>query len=101
MPPQHWLTFVKQQCHRDVRAYDALLDAEKKQTLACLGHDPSKASPDDFIKYYKACLGTLKEKLGKLQDQKIRELLSAYYTMQQGKNESVPDFAHRFSEVQH
>ena len=43
----------------------------------------------------------LKEKCRKLQDQKIRELLSAYYTMQQGKNESVPDFAHRFSGVQH
>ena len=41
MPPQHWLTFVKQQCHRDVRAYDAPLDAEKKHTLACLGPDPS------------------------------------------------------------
>ena len=31
----------------------------------------------------------------------MRELSSAYYTIQQGKNESVPDFAHRFSEVQH
>ena len=99
VPPQHWLTFVKQQCHRDVRAYDALLDAEKKHTLACLGPDPSNASPDDFIKYYKACLGT--EKRGKPQDQKIGELLSAYYTMQRGRDESVPDFAHRFSEVQH
>ena len=29
VPPQHWLTFVKQQCRRDVGAYDALLDAEK------------------------------------------------------------------------
>ena len=65
VPPQHWLIFVKQPCHRDVHAYDALSDAEKKHTLACLGPDPSKASPDDFIKYYKACLGTLKEKRGK------------------------------------
>ena len=46
-----------------------------------MGPDPSKASPDDFIKYYKAC--------------------SANYTVQQGKNESVPDFAQRFSEVHH
>ena len=84
---------------RNERAYDAFLDAEKKHSLTCLGPDPSKASPDDFIKYYKACLGTLKEKRGKRQDQKIRELLSAYYTMQQGKNESVPDFAQGFSEV--
>ena len=101
VPPQNWLTFVKQQRHRDVRAYDALSDAEKKHTLSCLGPDPSKASPDDFIKYYKACLGKLKEKRGKPQDQKIRELLSAFYTMQQGKNESVPDFAHGFSKVEH
>ena len=43
----------------------------------------------------------VKEKRGKPQDQKIRELLSAYYTMQQGKNEYVPNFAHRFSETQH
>ena len=34
----------------------------KRNSLACLGPDPSKASPDDFIKYYKTCLGTLKEK---------------------------------------
>ena len=49
----------------------------------------------------KHAVGTLKEKRRKPQDQKIRELLSAYYTMQQEKNESVADFAHRFSEVQH
>ena len=33
VPPQNWLTFVKQQRHRDVRAYDALLDAEKKHMM--------------------------------------------------------------------
>ena len=39
LEPRHWLTFVKQQCHRDVYAYDALLDAEKKHFPACLGPD--------------------------------------------------------------
>ena len=100
VPPQHWLTSVKQQCNRDIRAYDALLDAETKHSLACLGPDPSKASPDDSIKYYKAYLSTLKEKRGKSQDQKIRELLSASHTMQQGKNESVSDSTHRSSGFQ-
>ena len=76
MPPQ---TFVKQYCHHHVRAYDALSDAEKKQSLACLGLDPSKTAPDDIIKYYKACLGTLKEKRGKSQgseDQRFAVSLS-------------------------
>ena len=51
--PQNCSTFVKQQCHCYLRAYDALLDAKKKHTFACVGSDPSKASPDDFIKFTK------------------------------------------------
>ena len=38
---------------------------------------------------------------GKPRDEKIRTLLRDYYTMVQGWDETVPQFAHRFLEVQH
>ena len=43
----------------------------------------------------------MKEKCGIPRDQQIRELLSVYHTMTQQPNESVADFAHRFSGTQH
>ena len=39
-------------------------------------------------------------KRGKLRDEQLRELLSAYYTMRQQNDELVADFAHRFTETQ-
>ena len=44
---------------------------------------------------------TLKEKRGKPREQQIRDLLSSYYVMHQHPNETISDFAHCFSEIQH
>ena len=49
---------------------------------------------------YETCVTALKTKHGKPRDQQLRELLSAYYTMRQQNDESVADFAHRFTETQ-
>ena len=46
-------------------------------------------------------MATLKAKRGVPTDQQIRELLGQYFTMKQQPRESVADFSHRFSEVQH
>ena len=97
IPAKHWLTYLKQQCQKDPRAYDALIEAESKY----LRDDWSKASSDDYKHVYDECVKFLQLKRGKPKDQRIRELLSIYYTMKQQPNETVADFAHRFCEVQH
>ena len=94
-----WLTYLKQQCQKDSRAFDVLIAAEKEHTHI-LGSDPSKATDTEYEHYCKACVTVLKAKRGIPQDQQIRELLAQYYTMKQHPRESVADFSHRFSEVQ-
>ena len=100
VPVKFYLTFLKQQCQKDFRAYNALLAAETEH-LKELGEDPSKASESQHHQYYCKCVATLKAKRGVPTDQQIRELLGQYYTMKQQPWESVADFSHRFSEVQH
>ena len=99
VPLRFWLTYLKQQCQKDSRAFDALIAAEKEHS-SILGSDPSKATDEEYESYYKACVTVLKAKRGIPQDQQIRELLSQYYIMKQHPRESVADFSHRFSEVQ-
>ena len=99
VPLRFWLTYLKQQCQKDSRAFDALIAAEKEHS-SILGSDPSKATDEEYESYYKACVTVLKAKCGIPQDQQIRELLSQYYIMKQHPRESVADFSHRFSEVQ-
>ena len=65
-----------------------------------MGEDPSKASPDEYLHLYAQCVTALKAKRGKPRDQQLWELLSTYYTMSQQRQESVADFAHRFTETQ-
>ena len=98
--PRFWVTYLKQQTQKDVRAYYALIEAEKiHQNL--LGATPDKASPSEFGKYFDACVETLCSKRGKPRDQQIRELLHQYYTMRQSNNESVADFTkNRFTQTQ-
>ena len=91
VPAQYLLTYLKQQCITDSRAYDALVSAE----------DVSKANDHDFKQHFEAYVNTLREKRGKPCDQQIRDLLSTYYDMHQHPQETVADFAHRFCEVQH
>ena len=100
LPVKFYLTFLKQQCQKDFRAYDTLLAAESEH-LKDLGEDPSKASKSEHHQYYCKCVATLKAKRGVPTDQQIRELLGQYFTMKQQPRESVADFSHRFSEVQH
>ena len=97
VPVKFWLTYLKQQCQKDSRAYDALLEAEKKYSKT---FDPVKASDDEHYMHFTNCIALLKEKRGIPRDQQIRDLLSQYYTIKQAQRESVADFSHRFSEVQ-
>ena len=99
VPTQYWLTYLKQQTQKDSRAFDAICEAETSN-IKFLGEDPSRASPNEFLHLYEMCVTSLKAKRGKPRDQQLRELLSAYYTMRQQNDESVADFAHRFTETQ-
>ena len=100
VPFKFWTTYFKQQCQKDSRAYDALAEADTS-FAATLGSDTSKTTEDQYKQHYEQCIKTLQEKRGIPRDQQIRELLSVYHTMTQQPNESVADFAHRFSETQH
>ena len=99
VPTQYWLTNLKQQTQKDSRAFDAICEAETSN-IKLLGEDPSKASPDEFLHLNETCVTALKAKCSKPRDQQLRELLSAYYTMRQQNDESMADFAHRFTETQ-
>ena len=98
--PKFWVTFIKQQCQKDSRAYDALSESEKLHQ-AILEPDLMKTSEDEYRTYFTECLKTLHEKRGKPKDTQIRKLLATYYIIYQRPHESVADFAHRFCEVQH
>ena len=87
----HWLTYLKQQTEQDNRAYDAICEAETANSLIILRPDVSKTSPAEFTKLYQTCVTALKTKCGKPRDQQLRDLLGAYYTIQQQPNESVAD----------
>ena len=100
VPFKFWTTYFKQQCQKDSRAYDAHAEAETS-FAATLGSDTSKTTEAQYKNHYEQCIHTLQEKRGIPRDQQIRELLSVYHTMTQQPNESVADFAHRFSETQH
>ena len=94
------MTFVKQQCQKDSRAFDSLSSAQEKH-VKLLGEDVTKAGPAEYKAHFAACIETLKEKRGIPKDQQIRQLLETYHTMKQNPTESVADFAHRFCETQH
>ena len=102
VPVKFYLTFLKQQCQKDLRAYDALLElAAESEHLKEFGEEPSKSSESEHHQYYSKCVATLKAKRGVPTDQQIGELLGQYYTMKQQPRESVADFSHCFFEVQH
>ena len=82
VPRQYWVTYLKKQCIKDSRAYDALVMAEQTH-VKLLGPDVSKASDHDYQVHFEVCVKTLREKRGKPRDQQIRELLSMYYIMRQ------------------
>ena len=100
VPTKHWIAYLKQQCQKDARVYDALNSAHQTH-LHLLGPDLSKTADAEFKQHFDQCVKTLREKRWKPRDQQIRELLETYYTMRQNRHESVGDFAHRFYEMQH
>ena len=65
IPAKHWLTYLKQQCQKDPRAYDALIEAESKY----LRDDWSKSSSDDYKHVYDKCVKFLQLKRGNPKDQ--------------------------------
>ncbi len=95
--PKHFLTYLKQQCRKDARAFDILCSYEE-ETLKKLPHSPNS---EQYEQFYLNAITTLQAKRGVPKDQQIRNLLSSYYTMRQQPNESVSAFAHRFCELQH
>ena len=92
-----WFTYLKQQCRKDVRAFDIVCTYET--TNAAKIHE--KTSNDEFITFYDNCLRQLTAQRGVPKEQQIRQLLSTYYSMSQHAKESVVDFSHRFLETQH
>ena len=100
IPTRFWLTYPKQQCQKDSRAFDVLIAAEKDHSNI-LGSDPSKATDEEYENYYKACVTVLKAKRGIPHYQQIRELLSQYYTIKQHPQRiSCRALSQYFSEVQ-
>ena len=58
-----------------------------------------KATDEEYLTYYNKIKEVLILKRGTPKEQQIRELLSEYYSMQQGKTEKVSDFAHNFQDI--
>ena len=56
--------------------------------------------PDEYLDLYEQCVNALKAKHARQRDQQLRELSNTYYAMCPQQQESVADFAHRFTETQ-
>ena len=63
VPTKHWITYLKQQCQKDARAYDALNSAHQAH-LHLLGPDLSKTADAEFKQHFDQCVKTLREKTG-------------------------------------
>ena len=92
---------MKQQIQKDARAYDAVSQAEEQHPNILHTNHDSSPSHKAYLDYFNAIKETLIQKRGKPKDEKVRELLHEYYTMVQGRDEPVSQFAHRFLEIQH
>ena len=97
VPPRLWLTYVKQQCFQDERAYDILCSMDDDKVHA----PPFDAKDEDHLDWFNHCLRSLAAQRGIPKDQQIQTLLSQYYSIQQHRTESVADFSHCFTETQH
>ena len=94
---KHYLTYLKQQCRKDVRAFDFLCswEAENFKNL------PAAPTKVNYEAYFNKAVLALQAARGIPKDQQIRTLLATYYMMHQQPGESVSNFAHRFCETQH
>ena len=101
IPSRHFVMYLKQQVQADSRVYDTVRKAEEEHSSILNTDDGTPPSNKHYLDYFKAIKETLLKKQDKPRDEKIRALLCDYYTMVQGRDETVPQFAHRFLEVQH
>ena len=92
-----WLTYLKQQCQKDTRAFDNICSFE----LTDASKISNKATNDDFLELYDLCCDALHKQRGTPKDQQIRHLLVTYYAMVSQPTETVSNSAHRFLETQH
>ena len=92
-----WFTYLKQQCRKDAWAFNIICNYET--THASMLNE--KTSHDEYLEFYDKCLTCLNTQRGVPKEQKIRQLLSTYYSMTQQQMESVAAFAYRFLETQH
>ena len=99
IPARDYVPYLKQQVQEDIRAFDVVTNAEKEHFTKLI-KTPDKATDEEYLTYYNRIKEVLILKRGKPKEQQIRELLSEYYSMQQGKTEKVSDFAHRFQDNQ-
>ena len=94
--PSHWITYLKQQCHRDSRAFDIVCLFESENITAF----SSRASSAEHVELFERCVNNLLQLRGVPRDQQIRNLLATYYAMAQQPKECISDFSHRFLETQ-
>ena len=99
IPARYYVPYLKQQVQEDIRAFDVVTNAEKEHFTKLI-KTPDKATDEEYLTYYNRIKEVLILKRGKPKEQQIRELLSEYYSMEQGKTEKVSDFAHRFQDIQ-
>ena len=101
VPSRHYVTYLKQQIQKDARAYDAISQAEEQHANILHTDHDSSPSHKAYLDYFNAIKETLIQKRGKPKYEKVRELLREYYTMVQGRDKPVSEFAHHFLEIQH
>ena len=99
---QHFVTYLKQQLQHDSRAYDIVCKAEEEHSsLIELTESSCVVTPKQYLQYFNAIKETLVTKRGKPKEDKIRDLLDDYHSLRQCPNETIPQFSHRFLEIQH
>ena len=101
--PQHFVTYLKQQLLHDSCSYDIVYKAEKEHAslIELTESSSSVVTPKEYLPYFNAIKETLVTKRGKPKEDKIRDLLDDYHFLSQGPNETIPQFSHRFLEIQH
>ena len=95
----HWCYYLKQQVAEDLRAYDAIVLAEKDHSS--LVSDPQKTTDVVYRLFSDNVVEDLFSKRCKPKDAQVRRFLEYYYAMKQMKNEAVSEFSHTFVNTQH
>ena len=94
----YWVTYLKQQVAEDLRAYEAVVLAEKDHSS--LVSNPKKTADIECRLFFDNVVEDLLLKRGKPKDAQVRRLLEYCYAVKQMKNETVSEFSHRFVNTQ-